>query len=79
MTRRLGAVAALAAMTLALGACGEKPQSMDVAARQIDGQPWAGSQAANPAHRAAGWKDGDKTAWEQQIRQRTQAQNDYVR
>jgi len=38
------------------------------------------SNAAEPAFAAAGWKStGDKAAWEQQIRQRGQAQNDYLR
>jgi hypothetical protein len=37
------------------------------------------SDAANPAFKAPGWKDGDKTAWEEQLRKRNQAQNDYAR
>ena len=37
------------------------------------------SSAAEPAYAAPGWKAGDKAAWEAQIRQRNQAQNDYVR
>ena len=72
----LGAATALA---LSLAACGEKPQTMDTAAKKADGEAWATSSVANPAFHAGGWKAGDKTAWEAQIRQRTQAQNDYVR
>jgi hypothetical protein len=79
VTGRPFAIAAATALTLALAACGEKPQTMDGAARQADAQPWSVSDAANPAFRAPGWKDGDKAAWEQQIRQRNQAQNDYAR
>ena len=75
--RRFAAIAAAAA--LALAACGEKPQTMDMAARGVDAQPWSVSEVANPAYRAPGWKGGDKAAWEQQIRQRNQAQNDYAR
>ena len=69
------------AMTGLLAACGEKPQVMDGAARTKSDQPaWAVSNAADPAFAATGWKStGDKAAWEQQIRQRGQAQNDYAR
>ena len=79
MTGRPFAAVAIGALALALVACGEKPQSMDMAARKVDTQPWSPSEGTNPVHRAAGWKDGDKAAWEQQIRQRNQAQNDYAR
>lgn len=68
-----------AALALSLAACGEKPQTMDMGAKKADGQVWAKSDTANPAFYASGWKVGDKTAWEAQIRQRNQAQNDYQR
>jgi len=70
---------AATALTLSLAACGEKPQTMDASAKKLDAQPWSASDAANPAFAAKGWKGGDKTAWEEQIRQRNQAQNDYAR
>ena len=73
------AFAAVAAAALALAACGDKPQTMDASARKVDAAPWTVSDAANPAYRAPGWKDGDQAAWDQQIRQRNQAQNDYAR
>ena len=44
-----------------------------------DSQPWSVSDAATPAYTAPGWKAGDKAAWEEQLRQRNQAQNDYLR
>jgi ABC-type glycerol-3-phosphate transport system substrate-binding protein len=72
-------LAAVGASILALAACGEKPQTMDASSRKADTTPWSVSDAANPAFRAPGWKDGDQAAWEQQIRQRNQAQNDYAR
>ena len=75
----LATLAAGAFAVAALAACGEKPQTMDNAARKLDAAPWTVSDAATPAFRATGWKDGDKTAWEEQLRQRSQAQNDYVR
>ena len=42
-------------------------------------EAWSVSAAATPAFIAPGWKVGDKTAWEEQIRARNQAQNDYAR
>lgn len=79
MIGRALAFGAATALSLSLAACGEKPQTMDASARKVDAEPWTTSDAANPAYTAAGWKSGDKAAWEQQIRQRNQAQNDYLR
>ena len=70
----VGAVA-----VLALTACGEKKQTMTGAGKKSDAAPWVANSNANPAFAAAGWKGGDKAAWEEQMRQRNQAQNDYVR
>lgn len=69
------------ALTLAaaLSACGEKPQVSDASGKKTDAAPWTVSKSAVPAFAARGWKGGDKTAWEAQIRQRNQAQNDYLR
>ena len=76
---RLGVVLACG-VAAALVGCSEKPQSMDTSSRKADEQAWAVSNAAEPAFAAKGWKaSGDKAAWEQQIRQRGQAQNDYAR
>ena len=58
-----------------LGACGEQQQTLgagkkDVAPFEGTGKPYA----------AAGWKPGDKAAWESQLKARTQhGQNDYGR
>ena len=79
MIARVLVFGGVALLALSLAACGEKPQTMDVSAKKADAEPWTVSDAANPAFRAPGWKDGDKAAWEQQIRQRNQAQNDYAR
>ena len=73
------AVAATLTFSVGLSACGERSQVLDRSARKPDAQPWAVSEAALPAFRARGWKDGDKIAWEEQIRTRNQAQNDYQR
>ena len=78
---RVHALGGAILMAAALAACGEKPQTVDGAsARKSDEPAWAVSNAADPAFTATGWKTtGDKAAWEQQIRQRGQAQNDYAR
>ena len=65
--------------TLLLAACGEKPQHADASTRKVDEPAWTTSTSAEPAFAAKGWKGGDKAAWEQQLRQRNQAQNDYAR
>ena len=57
-----------------LAACSEQPQTATT--RKADDKPWSG---ASTAFTATGWKAGDAAGWEQQIRARTQAQNEYVR
>jgi ABC-type glycerol-3-phosphate transport system substrate-binding protein len=75
MKRSLVLVAMLAAAGV-LSACSEKPQTItsgiaqDSAAFQGTGTPFA----------VSGWKQGDKTSWEQQLKTRTQnGQNDYTK
>ena len=61
--------------TFCLAACGDKPQS----AGGVKGDV-APYQGVNNMYAAPGWKAGDKTAWEQQIRTRTEnGQNEYKR
>ena len=68
-------LAITAAALLALAACGEKPQTgygikSDVPAFQGAQDPFV----------APGWKPGDKSSWEQELKTRAQnTQNDYVR
>jgi hypothetical protein len=70
---------ALAAAVLLLAACGERAQTMDASGKKVDAEPWTTSSSADPAFMAPGWKSGDKTAWEEQLRKRNQGQNDYGR
>jgi hypothetical protein len=66
----------LAAAALALAACGEKPQSMKENAKQ-DTPAWQGP--ATPFV-VPGWKVGDKTSWEAELKTRAQnGQNDYTK
>jgi hypothetical protein len=79
MIGRVWAVVSIAAALLTLAACGEKAQTMQASASRAQSQPWDAPSPATPGFGAAGWKGGDRAAWEAQIRQRNQAQNDYVR
>ena len=67
------------ALVLLLAACSEKSQALGGPARKADTAAWGPSESAKPGFAAAGWKGGDKAAWEAQIRTRNQAQNDYAR
>ena len=61
---------------LALAACTEKPQTIGTNSRQ-DTAAFQGTGVA-PPFSAPGWKGGDKTAWESQMKARTQmGQNEY--
>ena len=70
------ALAAIASVTgLLLTGCGEKSQ-VQTAVRKGDA---AASKGAAAAFTAPGWKPGDAVSWEQQIKARAQAQNEYLR
>jgi hypothetical protein len=63
-------------MLAGLAACTERPQ---VAGTRIQGTAAYMGTGGSP-YTAAGWKAGDATSWEEQMRTRTQAgQNEYVR
>ena len=58
----------------ALCACTETPQALDNGKRP----DVAAYQGTGMQFTAPGWKQGDKTSWEQQMKTRTQnGQNDY--
>ncbi len=60
--------------TAALGACGEKAQTLGT---KNDATPYSGAVAS---FTAPGWQVGDKNSWEQQLRARGQyGMNDYTR
>lgn len=61
-------------LPLLLVACKEQPQTIGSNARQ-DKPPYDGTGFA---FQVPGWKAGDKTSWESQMKARTQmGQNDY--
>ena len=65
---------AVMAASVGLAACTETPQT--AATRKPDTKVWEG---ADNAFAAPGWKSGDKLSWEEQMRNRAQAQNDYAK
>jgi hypothetical protein len=74
--RTLAVAAASVVVVAGLVACGEKPQ---VAGSSVKGQPAYVGTGVGP-FTDAGWKAGDATSWEEQMRTRTQSgQNEYVR
>lgn len=70
----LALVAALAAV-VGLSGC-DKPQVSDQAKRKPD---VAAYQGTDNAFADASWKRGDQKAWEEQLRKRSQGQNEYSR
>ncbi len=66
-------LAALAAVSVALlAACGERPQVLEYKQGKYQGKPDTPPYSNAPFN-------GNKTAWEQAIAQRNQAQNEYKR
>ncbi|MES2688692.1 MAG: hypothetical protein V4706_17860 [Pseudomonadota bacterium] len=66
------------AAVLGLAACGDKAQTS--AGVKSDVPAFQSVTGPGNAYNAPGWKAGDKTAWEQQLKTRTQAgQNEYNR
>ncbi len=59
---------------MALVGCGEKPQGRGGV--KSDTAPYQGT---GMAYTVPGWKAGDKTSWEQQLKTRAQAQNDHAK
>ena len=65
----------LAGSAVLLAACGEQPQTAGGAKRDT-----AAFQGTGMAYALPGWKQGDKTSWEQQLRVRAQGgQNEYTK
>jgi hypothetical protein len=65
----------IAALAVFLSACGEQPQTLAPVGKDLS--PYTGT---GKAFAVSGWKQGDKAAWESQLKARTQqGQNDYGR
>ena len=65
-----------AGAVVALAGCADKEQT--ASGIKSDAAPFNGTNR-QPPYMAAGWKPGDRGAWEQQLKVRTQGQNDYVK
>jgi uncharacterized lipoprotein YehR (DUF1307 family) len=76
-----GTIALLMASAVAvpLAGCGEKSQTLSPsAAKKSDAKAWEGVTAGNE-YTAGGYKAGDKTTWEAQLKARTErGQNEYT-
>ncbi len=68
-------IALLGVVLAALAGCGEKPQA--TSGIKSDTPAFQGTGAA--AFTQPGWKAGDRTSWEQQLRTRGEGQNEYVK
>lgn len=74
MMRRTSFVVSAAALLL-LAACSERPQEL-TAGKKPDTPGWQGAQSS---HADPAWKPGDRKAWEDHLRVRTQqGQNEYT-
>ena len=73
MMRRVFAVSSALVMAMVLAACGEKVQTTS-SPKKADAKAW---QGADDPFVAPGWQAGDRTSWENQLRTRNQAQNEY--
>ncbi|MCE3261293.1 MAG: hypothetical protein K0R43_372 [Pseudoduganella sp.] len=65
----------LLAVVLALAGCGEVSQSKQGSAVNRGDEP--AYKGARTAQVAKGWTPGDKAAWDRQVRERGQLQNEY--
>jgi hypothetical protein len=72
-----GLIAAFMGIMVLLTGCSETPQTVGSKPR-ADAKAWQGSAQASP-YAASGWKAGDETSWQAQIRTRGQQQNEYLR
>ncbi len=74
MIARFASIGATMVGLMALTGCGEKPQGMGGV--KSDTAPYQGT---GMAYALPGWKAGDKTSWEQQLKTRAQAQDDHAK
>ena len=79
MIRRTSTIAALSVCAALLAGCGDAPQTIGESGVKVDEAPYKGvsvsSQFVQP-----GWKAGDRTSWEQQLKARAAyGQNEYTR
>jgi hypothetical protein len=79
---KAGLALLMALAVLALAACGEREQVSEFKRGKYQGKPdtQAWSNAPAPAELRGGtWTTGDRTSWEESIKNRQLAQNEYKR
>jgi DMSO/TMAO reductase YedYZ molybdopterin-dependent catalytic subunit len=79
MTRLITTAAAVLATALLLPACGERSQAEPARVKKADAKASVGAAGEAKVYTAAGWTPGDDASWQNQIRSRTQGQNEYSR
>jgi len=79
MSRTPIALAAALATALLLPACGERSQAEPAALKKADAKASTGAPNEPKIYTASGWTAGDDASWQNQIRGRTQGQNEYAR
>ena len=72
---RTALVVGCVCLACSLTACEKQSESR---VRKSDVPAWQGSSGPS-AYTANGWKAGDETSWDQQMRSRAQGQNEYSR
>ena len=76
--QRTLSLSAVALALLGLSACGERPQELGLSGVKPDSAPYSG--VGNSQYAQSGWKAGDRSSWEQQLKARAQyGQNEYTR
>jgi outer membrane biogenesis lipoprotein LolB len=68
-------ISVMAIALLLLAACGEREQTIS-SSYKPDQKAW---QSGATPYAANGYKAGDKARWDQQLRDRNQVQNEYLR
>lgn len=79
MSRTPIALAAALAAVLTLPACGERSQAQPGPLKKADAKASTGAPGEPKVYTASGWATGDEASWQNQIRGRTQGQNEYAR
>jgi hypothetical protein len=79
MMRGTIALLMVSAVAVLLAGCGEKAQTLNSSsAKKADAKAWEGVTVGNEFS-AGGYKAGDKTAWETQLKARAErGQNEYT-
>ena len=79
MNRAFISLAVVVAIALLLPACKEHSQAEPAAMKKADAKAYTGATGEPKVYTATGWTAGDDASWQNQIRGRTQGQNEYVR